>query len=328
MEKKIVSVRPYQLMCLVCRTGAEGTTALKNPRLREIVDIIRQDWNTPLMLRCNTIFPFDFQNPGHQEDTPEGELFNVRRDLDILRNLGLVPGSVRPAVDLFTLLWQKIKTSKGICGYEGTNTRDWQGCPDAFSGNYEKGYALGQPFIFAGRSKEELARVKAESGRNIYKLDKLTLRVGHLMCLACFASRDNPPAPIPEDNLFEVLDLIRQKPDIPVHLTDGHCVVCPPCEYYDLKTGFCTGPGRIGSELRAKRKHLVILQKLGLNYDDVLPAAKLLRLTYEKIPSTLEVCGYGDGICTAAEWSICGNPEGNPDYKTGVNVILKILAGK
>ena len=325
MKKKIVSIRPYQLICIVCRAGAEGTVALQNLRLREIVNIIRQDWNTPLMLRCNAVFPYDFQNPGAAEDTPEGELFNIRRDLDILRILGLVPGSIRPAVDLFTLLWQKIKTSKSICGYEREKKDDWKGCPDAFSGNYEKGHALGQKFIFTGRSAEELAQVKQESSRRIYQMDKLTILVSHMMCLACFAGRTKPLGPIKEDNLFEILDVIRRKPDIPVVFTEAHCVVCPPCEYYDVQTGFCTGPGRIGSELRVQRKNLIILQKLGLTYQDVLPAGKLLRMVYEAIPSTRDICGYGDGICTAAEWSICGSPEGSADYQAGIKVILEIL---
>ena len=59
---------------------------------------------TPIRLRANVSSIYAFQNPGHDEDTPGGELLNVKRDLDILQRLGLTPGAtdarhrpVRPA---------------------------------------------------------------------------------------------------------------------------------------------------------------------------------------------------------------------------------------
>lgn len=318
-----ICIRPYQLMCILCEMGAAGKPEWKDKRLREIVNRIRGNWNIPVCLVCNTIFPYDFQNPGHDEDTPEGILFNQRRDLDILRMLGLVPGSVRPAVDLFTLLVNKIPTAHNICGYEITTSPEWQGCTKAKSGHYEQGWNMGLERIFLGRSPAELAAAKEESVRKILRMDRLTMRVGHLMCLACLVAEHKDP--VAGDNLIEIFEIIRKNPDIPVQLTDGFCIACPPCRFYDAHSGFCTGPGRIGTELRGKRKHLVILQKLGLTYESVLPARKLLRLVYEKIPSTRDVCGYGDGLCTGPEWSICGGPEGNKSYVKGKDIILKVL---
>ncbi len=318
-----ICVRPYQLMCILCEMGAAGKPEWKDKRLREIVDRMRERWNIPVCLECNTVFPYDFQNPGHKEDSPEGTLFNMRRDLDILRMLGLVPGSVRPAVDLFSLLVSKMPTAQGICGYGEATAPEWQGCAKADSGNYEKGRKMGLEQIFPGRTPTQLAAAKEESVRELQHLDKLKLRVGHLMCMACLVAEHK--SPVPDDNLIEIFGIIRNNPDIPVHLTDGFCVACPPCRFYDAASGFCTGPGRIGSELRAKRKHLVILQKLGLTYEAVLPAREILHMVYTKITSTREVCGYGDGVCTGPEWSICGGPEGNPNYETGRKIILDIL---
>ena len=51
-----------------------------------------------------------------------------------------------------------------------------------------------------------------------------------------------------------------------------------------------------------------MLQKLGLEYGDTVPARELLELLYERIPSTRDVCGYGDGKERAWEWRICGEP--------------------
>ena len=62
--------------------------------------------------------------------------------------------------------------------------------------------------------------------------------------------------------------------------------------------------------LRDQKKDLDTLQKLGLSYGDTLPAKELYQLLYERIVSTREICGYGDGEQRAPEWSICGDPEG------------------
>ena len=47
--------------------------------------------------------------------------------------------------------------------------------------------------------------------------------------------------------------------------------------------------------LRDQKKDLDVLQKLGLKYGDTLPARQLFQLLYERIPSTRDICGYGDG---------------------------------
>ena len=67
--------------------------------------------------------------------------------------------------------------------------------------------------------------------------------------------------------------------------------------------------------LRDQKKDLDVLQKLGLKYGDTLPARRLLKRLYERIPSTRDICGYGDGEVRAPEWRICGDPEGNAAYK-------------
>ena len=112
-----LSVRPYQLMCVVCRIGAGCTGDLGDPRLTAILDAVRQDPKLPLSLRCNVDTVYRYQNPGHAEDTAEGELFNAKRDLDIVQKLGLVPGDSRPAIDMFERILAQIPQSRGICGY-------------------------------------------------------------------------------------------------------------------------------------------------------------------------------------------------------------------
>ena len=57
-----------------------------------------------------------------------------------------------------------------------------------------------------------------------------------------------------------------------------------------------------------------MFQKLGLMPGATLPARELIDLLFGRIPSTRDICGYGDGIVRSEEWAICSDPEGNPGY--------------
>ncbi len=308
-----LEVRPYQLMCIVCRIGEGRAEDLGDARLNEILAAVRRDRKIPIRLRCNCDTVYRYQNPGAEENTPEGELFNAKRDLDVIQKLGLVPGDARPAVDMFERLLLNVSTATGICGYETVTGDAWRGCARAASGNYEKGHALGIKAILPPRDAEEKAQFKKASAEAVYQAKTLQIRPHHLMCMSCFyGARMENLAPIKEDNLFEAIDVIQKNPDVPVTLVAGCCMICPPCSHYEPETNLCLG-GR-SMALRDQKKDLDVLQKLGLAYGDTLPARKLYELLYERIPSTRDVCGYGDGEVRAPEWSICGDPEGKETY--------------
>jgi hypothetical protein len=132
--------------------------------------------------------------------------------------------------------------------------------------------------------------------------------------MSCFyGARIDNLAPIKEDNLFEAIDAIHKNPNIPITLVPGCCMICPPCSHYDPETNLCLG-GR-SMALRDQKKDLDVLQKLGLKYGDTLPARQLYELLYERIPSTRDICGWGDGEVRAREWSICGDPQGKETYR-------------
>ena len=308
-KAKILEVRPYQLMCILCRIGEGRVKDLGDERLNRIFAAVQDDPKTPIRLCLNTESVYGYQNPGRGEDSPEGELFNVKRDLDIIQKLGLVPGDTRPAVDMFERVFLNLTTAKGICGYETPTADTWGGCPRADSGNYEKGHALGLKAVIPPRDEEEKARFKQSTVKQVYEAKTLQIRPHHLMCMSCFyGGKMENLAPIKEDNLFEAIDAIHKNPEIPITLVAGCCMICPPCSRYDPKTNLCLG-GR-SMALRDQKKDLDTLQKLGLKYGDTLPAKKLYKLLYERIPSTRDICGYGDGQHRAPEWSICGDPEG------------------
>jgi len=308
-----LSVRPYQLMCVICRVGAGGTDDLGDPRLTAILAAARQDPKRPLSLRCNVDTVYRYQNPGRAEDTDEGELFNAKRDLDILQKLGLVPGDTRPAIVLFERVLAQIPQARGICGYATLTSDTWRGCPQAASGNYEQGHALGINALIPPRDAAEKARFKQTSVAAIDQAAALRIRPHHLLCMSCFHGGRDTLAPIDEDNLCEAIEAVQQQPEIPITLIAGVCMICPPCGKYDPVSKLCVG-GR-SMALRDQKKDLDVLQKLGLKYGDTLPARELFRLLYERIASTREICGYGDGVTRAPEWSNCGSAEQDAPYQ-------------
>lgn len=305
-----LSVRPYQLMCLVCRREEEPSAL--PPRLREIRDCLRADPHQPVMLRCNVDSAYRYQNPGHEDDTPEGELFNEKRDLDILQRMGLVPGAIRPAWELFQRLLETVPTTRGICAYETETSQAWRGCARATSGAYKHGREAGVAGVLPVRDAAEMAAVKRASAQAVYDAPVLRLRPHHLMCMACFHGGREELAPIAADNLFEAIDVIHRNPQTPVTLVRGCCMICPPCHCYDPNSGLCVRNNAMG--LRDQKKDLDVLQRLGLQYGDTRPAIELYRRLFAAVCSTTEICGCGDGVARSWEWSICRGPQGSEAY--------------
>ena len=308
-EHGILNVRPYQLMCIICKLGAgkdfdkDDTT-----RLSEIYRILA---DTPLQmvrLCCNVDAVYFYQNPGTADDSPEGELLNLKRDLDIMQRLGLIPGDVRPAHELFNRLTNAITGSDNICGYARITSPEWRECPDAHSGNYGNGIKNKViDKIFPPRTKEDIASVKKLAIKQIEETDEIRLIPMHFMCLACYHKGDKQPVPIEEDLLFEVWDKIRRQPDIPVRIVRKDCMVCQSCVLFDTARKMCVRGGKIGAELRQLQKELNILQRLGLQFGDVVPANELFTRVFTIIPESDEICAYGNGKITAPEWMVCGN---------------------
>jgi len=310
---KPLSVRPYQLLCLICRRKAGYGKDPCGRKLHTLLSRIRKYPDRPLSMNCNVESVYDFQNPGNQDDTPEGELFNLKRDLDILQRLGLAPGAVHPARDLFKRIMAEIKSPQGFCGYPSVTSDTWRGCIHAGSGDYEHGIDAGINALIQPRDPEIKACAKSRSVTDMYQSSMLEIRPHHLMCMTCFHAGRTTLTPIAEDNLFEAIDIIQKNPDIPVKLVRAsQCVICPPCSAWNPETCKCV----TGCSLRDQKKDLDVLQKTGLKYGDILSGQELLKRLYAAIASTREVCGCGDGIARSFEWTGCGR-EGNERYVEG-----------
>lgn len=301
-----IDIRPYQLMCLVCRLGRRDKDPYEHEaRLDKIAEEVRRDPGRPLSLRCNVDYAYTYQNPGREYDTPEGELFNDRRDLVVLQRMGLAPGDTRPARDALRSLVQAVQSTLDVCAFEEVSSASWQGCRFGHTGNYERGRDRMEEALLGPRPAAEKARAKSASCRAMAEADTLCIRPHHLMCMTCFHDGRVPDKlePIQEDNLCEAITVCRERPDTPVRLVRGPCMICPPCSGYDPATSSCVAS--IAMCLRDQKKDLDALQRLGLEYGDVLPAGELLQRLYDRIPSTRPVCGYGDNVERSPEWRVC-----------------------
>ncbi len=314
-----LDVRPYQLSCLICRQGRLDETERypHESRLDAIQAAVAADPLVPLTLRCETDTIFRFQNPGRDDDTPEGESYNRLRDLTVLQRIGLVPGATLPASDILTRILEAIPCVQGVCCYPEAEAPVWPRCRHADSGNYERGVARGLGAIIPQRTHEEMERSKRESAAVCCRAGRLRIRPFHLLCMTCFHDgRDRADlAPIPADNLQECIVAMQKNPEMPVELIHGPCMVCPPCKFYRRSQNLCGAPKSMG--LRDEKKELDTLRLLGLSFGDVLPARELMQRLYGAIASTTQVCGHGDGIERGREWSVCGGAGGSEAFVRG-----------
>jgi hypothetical protein len=312
-------LRPYHLLCLICSVG-EGDGAATNERLRAIAAAVRDEPDTPVTLRCNAGDVYVYQDPGTDDDTPEGAEFNRKRDLDILQRLDLPPGSTVPARTLLSAVLKTITTVSEVCGYDAVTGEAWRGCPKARSGYYEQGRKLGITAIIPPRSEDEMARDKEESLLAMYAADEVPIRPHILLCAVCqYGSGVRPP--YKPDNLPEFIEMIlTTKPDVPVRMAkQADWMMCAPCPARVPKLNACVnvlGSGGLSNE----KRDLDVLQKLGLTYGSTVPARELYRLIFERIPTTQDICKREGNHYPSVWWDGCGEEnctKGNENYARG-----------
>jgi len=282
-----LTIRPYQLLCTVCSLGAEADDQTRQyERGRQIRDAIRKNPNIPITLSCSAGALYAYQDSGTQEDTPEGEEFNRKRDIDVLQILGFAPGGTLPARAIFKTLLMGLSTVSDICGYSKVTGEAWKGCPKATSGNYERGHEKGFNALVASRSEEEMTQEKQKSLEALYSADVVTVRPHILVCAVCQYGEGLRP-PYKEDNLPELLDLIiHRKPDILIKMARGaDWMMCAPCPGRIPELNSCSHVWGSG-ELDSQKRDLDLLQKLGLQFGSTMKATELYRLIFERVTTT------------------------------------------
>jgi hypothetical protein len=300
-----------QILSTVCIAGGAACPLMAADGAREMLERTRRDPTVTIRLASDAdVVPhYTTFAPGEWPGSDAETALNHKRDLDVLQRLGLAPGDTRRARYLYTLLFERIETPWGICAHD---TPGWEGCPLARSGAFERVRAEGWPALVRLRPQVEKDEWRQRSVEHIARDESIYIRPHHLMCIACwYAGGDGPASVRPEDTLAEILERIRRDPGVLVTLVAGTCEACNCCDGFDPATTRCVHGGGL---IRDYKKDLDMLQRLGLMPGATLPARECLTLMFERIHSTTEVCGYGDGVVRSNEWSVCGGPDGNPGY--------------
>ena len=293
-----LSVRPYQLMCLICWLGeAETVRRLKDPALNLIFQDIRKNPRIPLKLVDYDGDALD----GCSADSPCGVLFHMFQD-----------ESVKSRFKAFSGKWERARTglgklfdtskhvpgTEGFCWFEPKAPPAWRGCPRAGNGDYERGRKRLRllatdilPAFNSAKTQPELDAIKAKTAGAVLDSEVIRLFPNHLLFVAssylqCERFKDTP---VMHDNLWEPAEAIRRNPNILVMLVPDHCMVCPPCHAYDMAgSGLCQiNPLHMkGAEKVLAMNALVTLstlRTLGLEYYQKVPAHQILKLAKERL---------------------------------------------
>ena len=305
-----ITLNPRHLLSVVCTVGGAECPLILPGLAREIVARLRSDPTLALRLvSSGDLIPYYPTLTSRDYATrPPEDVLNRKRDLDVLQRLGLIPGDTRRARYLYELLFARLETPDGICAH---GTPGWEGCPQATSGAYERVRAIGWQAVVYSRPPEEMADYRSRAAERIETEDRLYVRPHHLMCLACWWSGGENESSRPNDTIWEIWQRLRRDPDVPIVLVEGCCQVCDCCDGFHPPTSRCVHAGGL---IRDYKKDLDCFQKLGLMPGATLLARVMYALLFDRISSTREVCGYGTGVVTSNEWSICGGPEGCPGY--------------
>ena len=305
-----ITMRAHQLLSTVCVLGGAECPLLDKKKATDILSTVGGDPTVTIRLvsTADEIPHYSQLRPEDYAAMDKQEVFNRKRDLDVLQRLGLVPGSIRRAHYLYPLLFERIETPDGICAYD---TPGWEGCPKARSGAYESVRDKGWKAVVYYRTDEERQDYRRRSVERINSDDRLFIRPHHMMCLSCWYGSTGGGEPRPNDTIYEIFQRIRRDPDLPLTLVEGCCMACDCCDGFHPETGRCVHACGL---IRDYKKDLDVFQKLGLMPGDTIKARDFVALLYERIPSTRDVCGYGDGIVRSEEWRICGGPDGSEGY--------------
>ena len=235
-------------------------------------------------------------------------LLNRKRDLDVLQRLGLSPGDTRRVWYLYELLLKSVETPVGFCAHD---TPGWEGCSLARSGAYESVRQRGWKEIVYDRPEQDMSEARRQSIERIRTDKILNVRPHHLMCMSCWVGGTGGEGERGNDTLDAIWRRICDDPNLQIRIVEGNCEACHCCDGFHVESTRCVHAGGL---LRDYKKDLDVFQRLGKMPGDIMNARELLKLIYEKVRDTTEVCGYGSGEATSNEWSVCSGPTGNAGY--------------
>lgn len=184
-------------------------------------------------------------------------------------------------------------------------------------------YSKGNKPLPHAQAPDEMAKHKEISVRALEEADHVVIRAHHLLCIICYAGREDNTVPLAEDNLLEAWIKFRENPDIPVNIVEGPelCCICPPCHGFVQERGICVA----ACHLRDRKKNLDFCVVTGITPGETYTARELYKRIQKKLKDNSIVCGYD--VDTSPEWSSCGGT-GSERYRRGFeNLVDGIVNG-
>ncbi len=307
-----IEVRPGELMCACCVHGGASCTSENAEDVERLLKRIRQDSNVHIILKTA------FDETGARTELYERTTPAQRkRDLDILREMGATPETVRTAQAWSELLTEYIPKVDRICSPHEQQTDDWRNCPNTHAGFYEKGLKN----LCRTREECEMFRAKVSSCEALKITDSFSVRAHHFLCMICFVGGKCPDEPLQEDNLYELWQKILCEPEVAITVIEGpgDCIVCPPCYAYNPESKLCC----IAGSLRDRKKDLDVFSKLSMLPGDTLPAKKILYRIYKNIKDVDGLCRFEER--RGFEWRNCRTHDWGT-YEKGLRIVAEALS--
>ena len=293
LSENIIEARPGEFFCACCKNGGAECTAEDPEKVDALLKRIKEDQNV------HVVFKTAFDDAGARTELYEKTTVAQRkRDLDILRDMGTIPESVRTAKIWAQLMEEYIPSCSKICAPFKEEHPGYKNCSNADKDFYAKGLKS----LCPERDKCEKACVKESSCKALAEAKAFSIRAHHLMCIICHRGGSAPDSPLIEDNLYEAWLKIVENHDIPITVIEGpgNCVICPPCYAFNKNTGLCF----VSCSLRDRKRDTDVFSILGIQPGDTLPAREIYRRICKHIKNVKGICHFEER--RGFEWKNCG----------------------
>ena len=139
-------IRAHHLLCIMCFWGTGHDQPVQDNLLEPLQ---RMQANPDLEIEvvegaCMVCPPCHAYDP--KRDICDGAcgLRDRLKDLNVFQRLGLTPGDVRTARQLYDLIWERITDIRQICGNMNTAVFEWNDCGGTKDGRHGKARARGK----------------------------------------------------------------------------------------------------------------------------------------------------------------------------------------
>lgn len=140
-------LRPHHLLCIMCFWGTETDAPIPGDNLWEPLIRMRENPEIEVELvegACLVCPPCHGWDPQRNICDTSCGLRDRLKDLNTLQRLGLAPGDVRTARELYDLIWERIPDIREICGHMNPETIEWHDCGGCRDGRHARARMRGK----------------------------------------------------------------------------------------------------------------------------------------------------------------------------------------